>query len=133
METAETTWHLPDGQTLRVIANPNPQGGMTWVYENVTERLDLEPLRGRERKLLHGLRARTLEMSEDDAAHVTRCGGGASRSPWDRRDQDVPRLSVTGGWLRRSNAPPTSPLTTRTRSGGTPSARAIWSLRQARI
>lgn len=35
-------WHLPDGQTLRVIANPDPQGGMTWIYENVTERLDLE-------------------------------------------------------------------------------------------
>lgn len=38
----ERSWHLPDGQTLRVIANPHPQGGMTWVYENVTERLDLE-------------------------------------------------------------------------------------------
>jgi len=35
-------WHLPDGRTLRVIANPDPQGGMTWIYENVTERLDLE-------------------------------------------------------------------------------------------
>jgi len=42
LETREHWWHLPDGKTLRVIANPNPQGGMTWVYENVTERLDLE-------------------------------------------------------------------------------------------
>jgi signal transduction histidine kinase len=33
---------MPDGQTLRVIANPHPQGGATWIYENVTERLDLE-------------------------------------------------------------------------------------------
>jgi signal transduction histidine kinase len=41
-DTREQWWHLPDGQTLRVIANPNPQGGMTWIYENVTERLDLE-------------------------------------------------------------------------------------------
>ena len=41
-ESDEHWWHLPDGQTLRVIANPHPQGGMTWVYENVTERLDLE-------------------------------------------------------------------------------------------
>lgn len=41
-ESREHWWHLPDGQTLRVIANPHPQGGMTWVYENVTERLDLE-------------------------------------------------------------------------------------------
>jgi signal transduction histidine kinase len=42
METREQWWHMPDGQTLRVIANPHPQGGATWVYENVTERLDLE-------------------------------------------------------------------------------------------
>ncbi len=41
-ESQEHWWHLPDGQTLRVIANPHPQGGMTWIYENVTERLDLE-------------------------------------------------------------------------------------------
>jgi signal transduction histidine kinase len=42
LEPRQQWWHLPDGQTLRVIANPNPQGGMTWIYENVTERLDLE-------------------------------------------------------------------------------------------
>jgi signal transduction histidine kinase len=42
LETREHWWHMPDGRTLRVIANPHPQGGMTWVYENVTERLDLE-------------------------------------------------------------------------------------------
>jgi signal transduction histidine kinase len=42
MEAREFWWHLPGGQTLRVIADPNPQGGVTYVYENVTERLDLE-------------------------------------------------------------------------------------------
>ncbi|MBN9015887.1 MAG: PAS-domain containing protein [Rhizobiales bacterium] len=42
LDSREYWWHLPDGQTLRVIANPHPQGGMTWIYENVTERLDLE-------------------------------------------------------------------------------------------
>jgi PAS domain-containing protein len=38
----ESWWHLPDGRTLRVIANPHPQGGVTYIYENVTEQLDLE-------------------------------------------------------------------------------------------
>jgi signal transduction histidine kinase len=42
LEAREFSWHLPDGQTLRVLANPHPQGGITWIYENVTERLDLE-------------------------------------------------------------------------------------------
>ncbi len=44
VEAREYMWHLPEGLTLRVIANPHPhpQGGVTWIYENVTERLDLE-------------------------------------------------------------------------------------------
>lgn len=42
LEAKEHWWHLPDGQTLRVIANPHPQGGVTYVYENVTEKLELE-------------------------------------------------------------------------------------------
>lgn len=42
LDPREHVWHLPDGQTLRVLASPDPQGGVTWVYENVTERLDLE-------------------------------------------------------------------------------------------
>ncbi|WP_417693964.1 PAS-domain containing protein [Roseibium sp.] len=42
LEARESWWHLPDGRTLRVIANPNPHGGVTYIYENVTEQLDLE-------------------------------------------------------------------------------------------
>lgn len=42
LDAREQWWHLPDGQTLRVIANPHPQGGVTYVYENVTEKIDLE-------------------------------------------------------------------------------------------
>ncbi|MCR4265699.1 PAS domain-containing sensor histidine kinase [Nitratireductor sp. ZSWI3] len=38
----EHWWHLPDGRTVRVIANPQPRGGVTWVFENLTEKFDLE-------------------------------------------------------------------------------------------
>jgi len=38
----ESWWHLPDGQTLRVVAAPDPQGGVVYIYENHTERLGLE-------------------------------------------------------------------------------------------
>ncbi len=41
-ERVEHLWHLPDGRTLRVIANPHPQGGVAWVFDNMTERFDLE-------------------------------------------------------------------------------------------
>lgn len=42
MQPQEHWWLLPDGRTLRVIANPHKQGGVTWVFENVTEQLEME-------------------------------------------------------------------------------------------
>jgi signal transduction histidine kinase len=42
VESQEHWWHLPDGRTIRVVANPQPKGGVTWVFENLTERMDLE-------------------------------------------------------------------------------------------
>ncbi|MBB4005271.1 PAS domain-containing sensor histidine kinase [Aurantimonas endophytica] len=41
-EPTETLWHLSDGRTLRVIATPQPRGGATWVFEDITEKLELE-------------------------------------------------------------------------------------------
>ena len=39
---SRTTWHLPDGRTLHVIADADGEGGVTYLYENVTERIALE-------------------------------------------------------------------------------------------
>ncbi|NKB51904.1 MAG: PAS domain-containing protein [Rhizobiaceae bacterium] len=38
----EDWWHLPDRRTLRIIASPQKQGGVTWVFENITEQLEME-------------------------------------------------------------------------------------------
>jgi signal transduction histidine kinase len=38
----EDLWYLPGGQTLRVVAQPHPFGGLIFLYEDVTERLALE-------------------------------------------------------------------------------------------
>jgi signal transduction histidine kinase len=36
-------WHLPDGRTVKVIAAPaGPNGGVIYVFEDITERLKLE-------------------------------------------------------------------------------------------
>ncbi|HTT82877.1 MAG TPA: PAS-domain containing protein [Rhizomicrobium sp.] len=40
--TPEDLWYLPGGKTLRVIAQPHPFGGLTYLYEDVTEKLALE-------------------------------------------------------------------------------------------
>ncbi|MEP1291437.1 MAG: ATP-binding protein [Nitratireductor sp.] len=42
VEPQEHWWHIPDGRTIRVVASAHPQGGVTWVFENMTERFDLE-------------------------------------------------------------------------------------------
>ncbi|MGK2742006.1 ATP-binding protein [Tepidicaulis sp. LMO-SS28] len=41
-EPLEEYWHLPDGQTVRVMGQAHPFGGLIYVYENVTEKLHLE-------------------------------------------------------------------------------------------
>src|SRR5579871_1809068 len=41
-EPATYEWHLPDQRTLRVVTTPNPDGGVTYLFDDVTERLDLE-------------------------------------------------------------------------------------------
>ena len=42
VEAKESEWHLPDGRTLRVVTTPNPDGGVTYLFDDVTKRLDLE-------------------------------------------------------------------------------------------
>jgi signal transduction histidine kinase len=41
VEPKEHMWHLPDGRALRVVTTPNPEGGVTYLYDDVTERLDM--------------------------------------------------------------------------------------------
>ncbi len=42
LDTKTDLWHLPNGETLRIIATAHPQGGATWVFENLTEQVNLE-------------------------------------------------------------------------------------------
>lgn len=42
IDSKQHLWHLPDGRTLRVVTTPNPEGGITYLFDDVTERLDLE-------------------------------------------------------------------------------------------
>ena len=41
VEATDTPWYLPDGRTLRVLADPNPQGGLTYLYQDVSESMKL--------------------------------------------------------------------------------------------
>ncbi|MFI4994452.1 MAG: PAS-domain containing protein [Hyphomicrobiales bacterium] len=41
VETREDWWYPADGRALRVVSSPNPQGGVTYLFDDVTERMQL--------------------------------------------------------------------------------------------
>lgn len=41
-DPCEHWWYLPDGRTIRVLGNPHAHDGVTWIFENVTEELELK-------------------------------------------------------------------------------------------
>ncbi|WP_245413518.1 ATP-binding protein [Mangrovicella endophytica] len=63
-EPTDTVWHLADRRTLRVFASPQPQGGATWVFEDLTEKLELE---SRLRSLVR-LQGETLDYLKEAVA-----------------------------------------------------------------
>ena len=42
LQPQEELMHLPDERTLRLVVSPHPFGGLTFVYEDVTDKLALE-------------------------------------------------------------------------------------------
>ena len=42
LDTREFWWSLPDNRHLRVVANPNSNGGVTYLFDDLTERYSLE-------------------------------------------------------------------------------------------
>jgi signal transduction histidine kinase len=42
VEPKEDWWHLPDGRMLRVVISPNPRGGVTYLFDDISEQVHLE-------------------------------------------------------------------------------------------
>jgi signal transduction histidine kinase len=41
VEPAKDTWFLPNGRALSVVTTPNPEGGVTYLFDDITESFDL--------------------------------------------------------------------------------------------
>ncbi len=41
VEPEKDIWYLPDGRAVSVVTTPNPEGGVTYLFDDVTESLDL--------------------------------------------------------------------------------------------
>ncbi len=63
-EAHQAWWYLPDGRTLRVVADPNPQGGLTYLFDDVSDRLNAES----RYNALRRLQAETLDTLAEPVA-----------------------------------------------------------------
>ncbi len=73
VESETYTWFLPDGRAISVVTTPNLEGGVTYLFDNVTESLDL---------------ARRLRPPDPGAARdarQSRRSGRGVRQQWPRR------------------------------------------------
>ncbi len=64
LETIQQSWHLPDGRTLRSVITPNPQGGVTYLFDDITASHKLES----EYNALVKVRSETLDTLREGVA-----------------------------------------------------------------
>ncbi|RFB79087.1 PAS domain-containing protein [Methylovirgula sp. 4M-Z18] len=64
LESAEHIWHIPDGRTLRAVTSPNSQGGVTYLFDDVTERQNLEA----KYNALYRVQSETLDTLKEGVA-----------------------------------------------------------------
>ncbi len=60
----EDRWHLPDGRMLHMVAEQRPDGGVTYLYDDVTERYALES----RYNALIGVQRETLDSLKEGVA-----------------------------------------------------------------
>jgi signal transduction histidine kinase len=60
----EDWWHLPDGRMVHVVGEPRPDGGVTYLYDDRTERLALES----RYKTLNDAQRETLDSLKEGVA-----------------------------------------------------------------
>jgi signal transduction histidine kinase len=108
MEPRAHEWYLPDGRTLRVVTTPNPEGGVTYLFDDVTERLKLV----RRYEALIGVQGETLEALAEGVAVFGSDGRLDLHNPafarlWKLKAealngsaQEQPHIETVLGWCR---------------------------------
>ncbi len=64
IEPRRDLWHLPDGRALSIVQSPDETGGLTYIFEDVTERYRLESRMTR----LNQVQRETLDNLEEAVA-----------------------------------------------------------------
>ncbi len=105
IDPAEHTWHLPDGRTLRVVTTPNPEGGVIYLFDDVTEGLEL----ARRYDALTRAQGETLDHLVEAVAVFGSDGRLRLFNPaflrlWNLSEQQVadrPHIEIVTDWCRK--------------------------------
>jgi signal transduction histidine kinase len=103
-EARENWWHLPGGRTLRVVTTANPEGGVTYIYDDISERIELE---SRYNALIHAQRE-TLDALAEAVALFGSDGrlklfNRSFAELWELPAKDLaehPHVEKVGAWCR---------------------------------
>ena len=89
-QPSEDEWHIPGGTALRVVAQPHPFGGLTFLYEDVTQQIALES----SYNTLIKVQSATLDTLSEAVAVFGLDGklkfsNAAFAHTWDLKEQDL--------------------------------------------
>lgn len=106
-KTREELWRLPDGQKLRVVADPQPQGGVAYLFEDVTERMALqsrfEQVSELQRETLDNLSEAIVVFASNGRLRLS---NPAMHDMWGLDESamaSAPRIDQVIGWCREQH------------------------------
>ncbi len=104
VEPKEHRWYLPGGRALRVVTNPNPEHGVTYLFDDISERIELES----RFNALNRTQSETLEALTEAVAVFGADGRLKLHNPvfarmWKLSPQTLatrPHIDTVAGWAR---------------------------------
>jgi signal transduction histidine kinase len=104
VEPREQRWYVPGGRILRVVTSPNADGGVTYLFDDITERMELES----RFNALNRTQSETLDALADAVAVFGSDGrlklfNPAFARTWKLSPQSLasrPHIEMVIGWCR---------------------------------
>lgn len=103
-EPREHWWHLPGGRTLRVVTTANPEGGVTYLFDDISERIHLESqfnaLNRIQRETLDALAEGVAVFGSDGRLRLSNHAFVESWSLSPQALSEHPHIETIAGWCR---------------------------------
>ncbi|UZE49421.1 PAS-domain containing protein [Rhodopseudomonas sp. P2A-2r] len=104
IEPAKDVWYLPDGRALSIVTTPNPEGGVTYLFDDVTESLELarrfDGLIRVQRETLDNLAEAVAVFGSNGRAQLFNPAFAKMWKLSDEALQQHPHIETVEGWCR---------------------------------